>query len=79
MAVIRWTPLYEPGCGGWLTSVAVSPHNPRHVLLGGDMLGIGLSTDGGDSWQTILRRQVAIVRIPQQSGLSAIGGSGWTR
>ncbi len=52
MAVIRWTPLYEPGCGGWLTSVAVSPHNPRHVLLGGDMLGIGLSTDGGDSWQS---------------------------
>ncbi len=49
---IQWSPLYEPGCGGWLTSVAISPHNPKHVLLGGDMLGIGLSTDGGDNWQS---------------------------
>lgn len=49
---MQWTPLNEPGCGGWLTSIAISPHNPKRVLLGGDMLGIGLSTDGGDSWQS---------------------------
>lgn len=52
MPTIRWSPLFEPGCGGWLTSTAVSPHHPKHVLLGGDMLGIGVSTDGGDSWQS---------------------------
>lgn len=50
--MIRWSPLCEPGSGGWLTSIAVSPHNPKHVLLGGDMLGIGLSADGGDSWRS---------------------------
>lgn len=52
MTLLRWSPLYEPGSGGWLTSVAVNPHHPQHVLLGGDMLGIGLSNDGGDSWQS---------------------------
>ncbi|MBD3346812.1 MAG: hypothetical protein GF401_17280, partial [Chitinivibrionales bacterium] len=47
---IEWTPLHEPGSGGRLTSIAVSPHDPNHVLLGGDMLGIGVSFDKGDSW-----------------------------
>ena len=50
-ARLAWKPLGEPGCGGWVTSLAVSPHDPRRVLVGGDMLGIGLSTDGGDTWQ----------------------------
>ena len=45
-----WRPLREPGCGGWMTSVQVSPHDSRRVLVGGDMLGVGLSTDGGESW-----------------------------
>ena len=48
---ITWTPLREPGSGGRLTSMAVSPHDSMHVLLGGDMLGIGVSFDRGDSWQ----------------------------
>ena len=48
---ITWTPLCEPGSGGRLTSMAVSPHDSMHVLLGGDMLGIGVSFDRGDSWQ----------------------------
>ncbi len=45
-----WTPLHEPACGGWVTSLAVSPHDKTRVLVGGDILGIGLSFDGGDSW-----------------------------
>lgn len=48
---IVWAPLHEPSCGGWLTSLAVSTHDRSRVLLGGDILGIGLSLDGGDSWQ----------------------------
>jgi len=50
--VVAWKPLNEPGCGGWLTSLAVDPSNDNHVLLGGDMLGLGVSENGGVSWQT---------------------------
>lgn len=35
-----------------MTAVSVSPHDSRRVLLAGDMLGIGLSEDGGESWQS---------------------------
>ena len=49
---LHWAPLYEPGCGGWITSVAVSPHDPQRVLVGGDVMGVGVSEDGGDSWQS---------------------------
>ncbi len=48
---LQWEPLYEPGSGGQLSSVQVSPHNSNHVLLGGDMLGIGVSWDQGESWE----------------------------
>ncbi len=48
---LQWKPLGEPGCGGWVTSLAVSPHDAKRVLVGGDMLGVGLSTDAGDTWQ----------------------------
>lgn len=47
----HWTPLGEPGCGGWLTSIAISPHDGRRILLGGDMLGLGLSEDRGEHWR----------------------------
>lgn len=47
---IRWEPLREPGCGGAIVSVAVSPHNPQHVVSGGDMLGTAVSFDGGETW-----------------------------
>jgi len=47
---LRWEPLREPGCGGAIVSVAVSPHNPRHIVSGGDMLGTAVSFDGGESW-----------------------------
>ena len=49
-AEILWSPLYEPGCGGAIVSVAVSPHNARHLVSGGDMLGTASSFDGGESW-----------------------------
>jgi photosystem II stability/assembly factor-like uncharacterized protein len=37
--------------GGRLTALAVDPSDPDHILLGGDMLGIANSDDGGRSWQ----------------------------
>ena len=46
-----WLPLGEPGVGGRITSLAISPFDPQRVLVGGDMLGVGLSVDGGHSWQ----------------------------
>ena len=50
-ASLVWKPLYEPGSGGWMTGMRISPHDSRRILLSGDMLGVGLSTDGGRSWQ----------------------------
>jgi hypothetical protein len=48
---ITWQPLYEPGSGGAITAVAVSPHDPKHLITLGDMLGVATSFDGGDSWR----------------------------
>ena len=45
-----WQPLQEPGVGGRLTSVGISPHDSNHLIAGGDMLGVAVSTDGGKSW-----------------------------
>lgn len=47
---LAWQPLNEPGVGGRIDSIAVSPYNTQHVLAGGDILGTHLSTDGGDRW-----------------------------
>ncbi len=49
--LLHWSPLYEPGSGGWMTGMRISPHDSRRMLVSGDMLGVGLSTDGGKSWQ----------------------------
>ncbi len=49
---ITWEPLYEPGSGGRMTGIAISPHNEKHVIITGDMLGVGISFDGGDSWNS---------------------------
>ena len=46
-----WQTLNEPGCGGAMTAISVSPFDSKRVLVAGDMLGVGLSTDGGDHWQ----------------------------
>jgi len=47
---VLWKPRYEPGSGGWITSICVSPYDASRVIIGGDMLGIGVSTDRGKSW-----------------------------
>jgi hypothetical protein len=49
---LHWQPLLEPGCGGAITALAISPHDGRRILVGGDMLGIGLSEDRGEHWQS---------------------------
>ena len=48
---IRWQPLNEPGNLGRVESVAISPFDPKRLLAGGDVLGVGLSTDGGTCWK----------------------------
>ena len=49
---ITWEPLYEPGSGGRMTGIAISPHNGNHAIITGDMLGVGVSFVGGDSWNS---------------------------
>lgn len=51
-SAIAWEPLYEPGSGGWITDVSVSPHDASRVLVAGDMLGVGVSRDGGLTWDS---------------------------
>lgn len=45
-----WQQVGEPGVGGRVTGLSVSPHDPNRILASGDMLGVGISNDGGDSW-----------------------------
>lgn len=47
---LQWTPMLEPGVGGAVTALAIDPNNSTHVMVGGDMLGIGCSFDGGKTW-----------------------------
>ncbi|MEM7081564.1 MAG: hypothetical protein AAF465_02440 [Pseudomonadota bacterium] len=47
-----WVPLGEPSVGGRVTSISVSPHDANRVLIGGDMLGVGVSNDKGESWRS---------------------------
>lgn len=47
-----WEPLGEPGPGGQMTALSVSPHDGQRVLVSGDMLGMGLSLDAGRSWNS---------------------------
>lgn len=48
---LNWQPLNVPGVGGWVTSVAVSPYDGNRIMVGGDILGVGYSTDGGNTWK----------------------------
>lgn len=45
-----WKPLGEPGCGGDITAVRINPYNTSQVFMAGDMLGVGVSLDGGETW-----------------------------
>lgn len=47
-----FTKLSEPGVGGRITSVAFDPVNPDRVFVGGDMLGIAVTNDFGQSWSS---------------------------
>ena len=47
---LHWSPLGEPGCGGDITAVRVNPYNATQVYIAGDMLGVGVSLDGGATW-----------------------------
>ena len=47
---LKWDPLNEPGVGGRIDSIAVSPHESNHILVGGDILGTRVSFDQGNSW-----------------------------
>ncbi|MBR1921764.1 MAG: hypothetical protein IJ829_07170, partial [Kiritimatiellae bacterium] len=40
---LSWRPLLEPGVGGAIVSVEVSPHDRSHLVAGGDMLGAAAS------------------------------------
>jgi hypothetical protein len=43
--------LSEPGVGGRITSLAFDPTDPNRLFVGGDMLGIAVTDDLGESWQ----------------------------
>lgn len=47
----RWDALDEPGNLGRVEAVSISPYDPKRILAGGDVLGVGLSTNGGISWE----------------------------
>ncbi len=47
---LQWEPLGDPGCGGRITSLAVSPYDSTHIIAGGDILGLAESSDGGNTW-----------------------------
>lgn len=44
--------LTEPGVGGRITSIAFDPTNLDRIFVGGDMLGIAVSDDFGNTWQS---------------------------
>jgi len=48
---LRWNRWANPTAGGWVTSLQASPQDPQRLLIGGDMLGAGLSTNGGKTWE----------------------------
>lgn len=49
----RWSPLFEPAVGGWVTDVSISPFDADVMLAGGDVMGLARSGDGGANWQHV--------------------------
>ncbi len=47
-----FTKLTEPGVGGRITSIAFDPTDPDRLFVGGDMLGIAVTNDFGDTWES---------------------------
>ena len=46
-----FTKLTEPGVGGRITSLAFDPSDPDRLFVGGDMLGIAVTNDFGQTWE----------------------------
>ena len=44
--------LSEPGVGGRITSLAFDPTDPNRLFVGGDILGIAVTDDLGETWQS---------------------------
>lgn len=49
---LSWTPLGEPGCGGDIVSARIDPFNTSRIYISGDMLGVGVSLDSGETWSS---------------------------
>src|SRR5579872_6812518 len=47
----RWEPLNDPGTLGYGSCLEISPYDSRVMLTSGDVFGVGLTTDGGITWQ----------------------------
>ncbi len=47
-----FTKLTEPGVGGRITSIAFDPTDPDRIFVGGDMLGIAVTNDFGETWES---------------------------
>ena len=47
-----FTKLTEPGVGGRITSIAFDPTDPDRLFVGGDLLGIALTNDFGNTWDS---------------------------
>lgn len=51
---VRWDALNDVGNLGRVSSVEVSPFDGRTIVAGGDVLGAGVTHDGGATWQQAL-------------------------
>ncbi len=51
---LQWSRVYEPGVGGAVVGLAISPHDRDTVIAGGDILGLARSTDLGVTWNQAL-------------------------
>lgn len=47
-----FTKLTEPGVGGRITSITFDHTDPNRLFVGGDLLGIALTNDFGNTWQS---------------------------
>lgn len=48
---VRWDALNDVGNLGRVSAIEVSPFDPRTIVAGGDVLGAGVTHDGGVTWQ----------------------------
>ncbi|MEM7315044.1 MAG: glycosyl hydrolase family 8 [Planctomycetota bacterium] len=48
--ISEWSSMTTPGSGGRMDAISVQPGNSDSVLISGDMLSVGWTRDGGESW-----------------------------